>query len=283
MAPAKKPTNGITVHPTMSTAVAAAQLQMVNALKDSKNPHFGSDYASLEVVRDIVIPAYAANGVAVVQEVIGAEGFAGLRTTLYWQGSADKPREEMPAGDILIPFGNPRNVPQSVGSMVTYTRRYQLAAAGGIAQADDDGNSNDRQQRPQNAPQRVPSGQSTQGRGQGPKSQPRHSGGVGRQNASRWAKSGCPKCGARVYDNRGDDSKTLFKCSAGKACKGARNGYAWAEFDDPEWDKKRQAELAGRMADSREADRALADGPGPGPGWPDGEGPPPYDDKDLPF
>ena len=123
MPPAKKPTNGITHHPTMATAVAAAQLQMSNATKNAKNPHFRNDYADLSAVRDIVIPAYASYGVACVSEVIGRDGFAGVRTTLYWQGDPDKPRETMPGGDIMIPIGNGRNVPQEIGGLSSYFRR----------------------------------------------------------------------------------------------------------------------------------------------------------------
>ena len=141
MPTAKK--NTITKHSTMAQAVAAAQLQMTNALKDAKNPHFKSNFASLPVVRDIVIPAYAANGVSVIQSVIGMDGYAGVKTTLYWQGDPDKPREQMDAGDLMMPIGNVRNVAQAVGSIVSYCRRYMLAAAGGIGQVDDDGNSAD--------------------------------------------------------------------------------------------------------------------------------------------
>ena len=130
-----------TKHETMAQAVAAAQAEMSNAIKDSSNPHFKTTFASLAAIRDIVIPAFSAHGVAVVQEVIGMDGHAGVRTTLYWQGSPDTPRESMPAGDLMTAIGGGRNASQDCGSAATYYRRYQLAACAGIAQEDDDAES----------------------------------------------------------------------------------------------------------------------------------------------
>ena len=246
MAPAKK--NTITKHPTMAQAVAAAQLQMTNALKDAKNPHFKSNFASLPVVRDIVIPAYAANGVAVIQAVIGMDGYAGVKTTLYWQGDPDKPREQMDAGDLMMTIGNVRNVAQAVGSIVSYNRRYMLAAAGGIGQIDDDGNSADK----------IPPDGGN--RRQAPKAEPKPAQPIQNSQPARTAgfnirtncSAKCPACGAPVWDDREraiearkkSGKKTgppYFKCSRKGACPGNKSDdYGWGEFNDPDWlDKQR--------------------------------------------
>lgn len=216
MPPAKKPTNGITHHPTMATAVAAAQLQMSNATKNAKNPHFRNDYADLSAVRDIVIPAYASNGVACVSEVIGRDGYAGVRTTLYWQGNPDKPRETMPGGDIMIPIGNGRNVPQEIGGISSYFRRYTTSAVGGIAQVDDDAQSI---QAPKPKPRQV------QQRQQQPQRKERP--------GPKWEKGPpCPDCAKpanvdinyrawfKAQDNLPDDVKNrpALWCDDWKAC-----------------------------------------------------------------
>lgn len=207
-------------HPTMATAVAAAQLEMSNALKDSRNPHFRTQYASLASVRDVVVRAYAANGVAVVQEVIGCDGQAGVKTTLYWQGDPDKPRESMPAGDLMTPIGSGRNTPQECGSLTTYYRRYMLAAAGGIGQEDDDAQS-----------QQAPPKRAVAARKPSPPAQP------------AATIPPCPVCGGRVVDNRmrasnaraNGDRAPWFFCSRNADCPGGQGQFGWAEFENANW------------------------------------------------
>ena len=196
-------------HPTMATAVAAAQLEMSNALKDSSNSHFRNQYASLASVRDVVVRAYAANGVAVVQEVIGCDGQAGVKTTLYWQGDPDKPRESMPAGDLMTPIGSGRNTPQECGSLTTYYRRYMLAAAGGIAQEDDDAQSVKPQPQRKSEPQRRP---------EPPKR--RAPPNTRSPEAVDWKTRGdlrCPKCAGDLRDNirqraRAENERPAISC-----------------------------------------------------------------------
>ena len=48
-------------------ALAKAQGEITNAAKNSKNPHFKSDYADLASILDTVKPALSKNGIAVVQ------------------------------------------------------------------------------------------------------------------------------------------------------------------------------------------------------------------------
>ena len=125
MPPAKK-------HNSIAEALAAAQSKMGNAVKNSVNPHFKNRYADLSAVRDVVIPALAAEGIACIQHVDGADGCVTVRTTLHWGETT------IEAGNCSIKIDG-RNAAQAVGSATTYIRRYQLAAMGGIAQEDDDG------------------------------------------------------------------------------------------------------------------------------------------------
>lgn len=119
-------------HTTIAEALATAQSKMGNAVKNSVNPHFKNRYADLSAVRDVVIPALTAEGIACIQHVDGADGSVTVRTTLHWGETT------IEAGNCSIKIDG-RNAAQAVGSASTYLRRYQLAAMGGIAQEDDDG------------------------------------------------------------------------------------------------------------------------------------------------
>ena len=54
-------------HKTIASALAAAQVNMGKALKQSSNPHFRSKYADLGNVMDACLPALNAVGIAVIQ------------------------------------------------------------------------------------------------------------------------------------------------------------------------------------------------------------------------
>jgi len=116
---------------TIAAALAKAQAEMGNAIKDRTNPAFRSTYADLASVREAVTGALSANGIAVVQAP-GNDGDAVtvetrlIHTSGEWLGSVVSAR---PA----------KSDPQAVGSAITYLRRYGLMAMTGIAPDDDDG------------------------------------------------------------------------------------------------------------------------------------------------
>lgn len=138
-------------HPgALFAALAKAQAAMDNVVKDSANPHFKSRFASLAAVRDVVIPALAEQGIAVVQMPGNdSEGRVTIQTVLLHEsGTLDCGTV---ATTATVRGGNEA---QALGSAVSYLRRYSLAAICGVAQEDDDGNAS------------GPSGRS-QGRSQG--------------------------------------------------------------------------------------------------------------------
>ena len=92
-----------------------------------------------------------------------------------------------------------------------------------------------------------------------------------------WAVSPCPACGSRVYDNRGNDGPTLFRCSNGEACPGGKGRYGWAEFKNPNWDDEQQAKA---QADNNDAAGSTSSNQAPPPDY---DVPPPHDDSDIPF
>jgi len=122
-------------HESFAAAIAAAQANMSNAIRNAKNPHYKSNYADLAAVRDVVLPAFNAEGIAVLQAVDGQDDIATVSTSLLW-GS-----ERIEAGRCSINISNEKNRPQGVAKCATYLRRVQLAAVGGVGQEDDDGQS----------------------------------------------------------------------------------------------------------------------------------------------
>jgi hypothetical protein len=107
---------------------------MSNAIKNAKNPHFKSNYADLAAVRDVALPAFNAEGVAVLQSVDGGDGWITVSTSLLWGA------ERIEVGRCSLPLGEPRNLKHEAGSISTYLRRYQLASCAQISQVDEDGN-----------------------------------------------------------------------------------------------------------------------------------------------
>jgi hypothetical protein len=115
------------------TALVKCQTQIKVALKDSKNPHFKSNYADLTSVMLACKDALAANDLAVLQlSRIHESGTPVLVTRIIHVSG------EHIEGEFPLVCKDP-NDPQKLGSAVTYARRYALAAALGITADDDDG------------------------------------------------------------------------------------------------------------------------------------------------
>ncbi len=115
-------------------ALIKAQQQMSNVKFDSKNPHFGNNYASLAAVRDATLPALNANGLAITQTTMAAVNGDTptllLVTTLHHESG-----EEM-ISSYPLPWNLDK--PQVMGSAITYARRYCWNAMIGVSAEDDD-------------------------------------------------------------------------------------------------------------------------------------------------
>lgn len=112
-------------------ALAKAQAEIQNVVKDAKNPHFKSDYATLDAITDTVRPVFAKHGLAVVQMPSYADGIVTVETLLTHASG------QWIRGATSAPIA--KADPQGVGSACTYLRRYSLAAIAALAQTDDDG------------------------------------------------------------------------------------------------------------------------------------------------
>jgi len=117
----------------LAKALVKAQASMGPAIKDSKNPHYRSSYASLSAVIGAVIPALNEQGVAVMQLPHLDESYVQLTTILMHTSG------QMLSSTVATPMGKKQDA-QAVGSAITYLRRYALQSIMGLPVEDDDGN-----------------------------------------------------------------------------------------------------------------------------------------------
>ena len=121
----------------LAAALAKAQAAIEPAPKDSVNPHFNSRFADLAAVWEVCRKPLNSNGLSVIQSPEPADsGGLVLRTTLLHTSG------QFVSSAIPLAY-NPASM-QSLGSAITYARRYALAAlVGVVTEADDDGNAAD--------------------------------------------------------------------------------------------------------------------------------------------
>jgi hypothetical protein len=116
----------------LAPALVAAQADLANVHRDSKNPHFRSRFASLEAVRDATAGPLAAHGLVIVQGLASDDKGRVVCTTRLLHASG----EWMESDFAVQPV---KQDPQAYGSAATYARRYALMGMCGIAPTDDDG------------------------------------------------------------------------------------------------------------------------------------------------
>jgi hypothetical protein len=133
MATTKTTTNEEQRPRTIADALAAAQAEMTDPVKDSVNPHFKSKFVSLCALFQAVRPVLTKHGIAFTQTTrVEDDGRVLLVTRLHWH-------DEEIVG--YYPVVTTKNDPQGFGSAVTYAKRYAFQAIVGVAaDEDDDGN-----------------------------------------------------------------------------------------------------------------------------------------------
>ena len=116
----------------LAAALSKAQSEMKGAEKKSVNPFFNSGYADLHTVIESSFPHLTKYGLSVIQGNESNPGeFFVTTMLLHESGQWIKSKLKMPIEKVTA---------QSIGSTITYGRRYGLSAITGIAQYDDDGN-----------------------------------------------------------------------------------------------------------------------------------------------
>lgn len=119
--------------PELFAALAKAQGEIENASKNAANPHFRSKYADLAEVLNTIRPPFTANGLSLTQ-FPSFDGALASVTTIIGHASGGY----LTAVASCVPA---KTDAQGIGAATTYLRRYGAAAAAGIAQEDDDGQS----------------------------------------------------------------------------------------------------------------------------------------------
>lgn len=154
----------------ISPAFVAAQSDMNGLRKDGKNPFFSSNYITLDSILEYVRPILTHHGIALLQTNSGViqnhdDEIIGLTVTTRLQHSSGEWIENEVSLPVIPRVDRSGKVlpldAQSMGSGLTYGRRYALTALLGIgAEVDDDGNAASRtkefkQPASKPAPQRV--------------------------------------------------------------------------------------------------------------------------------
>ena len=202
------------------TALALAQGSMQGAVKDRTNPAFKSSYADLASTWDACRVALSSNGLAVSQHPGRLEDGSVTVTTMLLHKSGQH--------ITSVCSALPRDAsPASVGSVVTYLRRYGLAAAVGVSPEDDDGQAGSQPAAPYAPAQRVPApvqrvADALGGRVESVERLP---------PAASSVDPSCPTCSGSMWDNREKKSNPKapdWKCKD-KACQ----GVIWRHGEKP--------------------------------------------------
>lgn len=117
------------------TALAKAQAEMQTAGLSAENPYFKTRYADLAAIVKASRPALTKNGLSIIQQIITTdEGHTYLHTMLcHCSGQWVESR---------VRIAPPKTDVQSLGSYITYLRRYSIAALCGIVTSDEDDDGN---------------------------------------------------------------------------------------------------------------------------------------------
>ena len=130
----------------IAAALRAVQAELKPVQKNSNNPFLNTRYADLGVIIEAAQKLLPANGLSYSQFPCGTGGEVGVATILM-HDSGEWLSDEISIAQV---DEKGKSAAQVAGSIITYLRRYALAAALGIhADEDNDGNAPPRSQREQ--------------------------------------------------------------------------------------------------------------------------------------
>jgi hypothetical protein len=252
----------------IAAALSKAQGLLHAAAKDSENPHFKSKYADLSSIWDSCREALSSNGLSVVQMPVTESNQVGMVTTLL-HSSGQWMRN--------VVYTVPRDMsPQSVGSAVTYLRRYSLAAVVGVvADVDDDGNA---AQPTAGQPSSVPAQRAAtapQQSASAPKA-------AAQAQLHPLSTKPCNKCHRPILWMKDDKGKNACFDPESFDARSFAEDQFWLSGEGAKWTKGPRQSGQGFIRHPMDCDKQKATAPqATAPQQEDG--PPPYDDDDLPF
>jgi ERF superfamily len=121
----------------LATALAKAEAEFEQVEKDTINPHFGKKYADLATLIRATRPYLAKHGISVVQVPrLRAQNFVEVTTMILHTSG------QFMACELVMPAAQrDRFDAQTIGSAITYARRYAYQSMLNVAgEEDDDGN-----------------------------------------------------------------------------------------------------------------------------------------------
>lgn len=116
----------------LAEALSAFQGELKPAKKDEVNPFFKSKYADLASIYEVIREPLAKHGLSVAQLPYVWNDDKVILTTMLLHSSGEWLSSEL----LVTPVK--ANDPQSMGSALTYARRYALGAILGVAAEEDD-------------------------------------------------------------------------------------------------------------------------------------------------
>jgi hypothetical protein len=127
--------NTNTNKPKLFAALVKAIAETTDVHADATNPFHRNKYATLQAHLKTIKPIFAKHGLAIIQlPSSGYEKEVGVCTIIIHEsGESIQHSVHVPAGDNMTG--------QQAGALISYLRRYALAAAAGIATEDDDAES----------------------------------------------------------------------------------------------------------------------------------------------
>lgn len=117
----------------IAEALAKAQGSMKTAKKVAANPFYKSRYADLATVVEVIREPFSVNGLSYVQLPDTDEQGNVTLETIFMHTSGEW-------FSSVLTMKPAKNDPQTIGSLISYMRRYALQAMAGMASEDDDGN-----------------------------------------------------------------------------------------------------------------------------------------------
>lgn len=133
----------------LSKALVETQKELKQPLKDAKNPFFKSEYVPLENVAEAITESATKHGLAFSQYATTTEtGNVSVGTIVFHESG-----EFIEFPPLILKPENTK--PQSIGSAITYAKRYSLSTVFGItSDKDDDGNKTNGNGEPQKQQQK---------------------------------------------------------------------------------------------------------------------------------
>ena len=128
--------NGSPSTKSLDAALFAAKHTIASPAKDGANPHFKSQYQTLNAIQNAIRHAMLENGLLYISSPQMLTPPTGPVSVLEWK-LVHRESGEFISGGCPLVVDKPG--PQALGSAITYMRRYNLSALFSLNADDDDG------------------------------------------------------------------------------------------------------------------------------------------------